>query len=219
MDNSGRPGLPSRRPPRVLLVTDSRRLVPRGSVSDRITALERQARDAFAAGVDAVQIREPDLEGGALLALVRAIAALGRVIVTERADVAIAAGAAGVHLKGPGPEPARVRAILPAPMTLSRAVHDVEEAARAGGDPSLDWLVAGTVFETVSKPGRSPLGPAGLRTLARASGLPVVAIGGITLENAAEARAAGAAGVAAIGLFLGRIPTEYVDRLRERSLE
>lgn len=205
--------------PRVLLVTDSRRLVPGGSISDRITALERQARDAFAAGVDAVQIREPDLEGGALLALARAIAALGRAIVTDRVDVAIAAGAAGVHLKGSGPESARVRALLPVPMTLSRAVHDVEEAARAGRDGSLDWLVAGTVFETVSKPGRSLLGPGGLRTLAHASALPVVAIGGITPENAAAARAAGAAGVAAIGLFLGRVRTEYVDRLRERSLE
>src|SRR5688572_19234077 len=114
--------------PRVLLITDSLRLVPGGSIADRLRAIERQAREAFAAGVDAVQLRERDLDGGALFAAARAVAALGRTIVTDRADVAIAAGAAGVHLRGDGPAPARVRALLPPHMTLSRAVHDAAEA-------------------------------------------------------------------------------------------
>ena len=205
--------------PRVLLITDSLRLVPGGSIAARIEALERQARDAFAAGVDAVQIRERDLDGGALFDLARALAALGRTIVTERADVAMAAGAAGVHLRADGPAPARVRALLPPSMSLSRAVHDPDEAARFGGDHALDWLVAGTAFETASKPGRAPLGACGVGTLARASGRPVVAVGGITPSSARELRGAGVAGVAAIGIFLGRITAENVDRLREASLE
>lgn len=209
----------SAEPPRVLLITDSLRLLPGGTVADRIAALERQARGAFAAGVDAVQIRERDMDGGALFALTRAIAALGRAIVTERADVAVAAGAAGVHLRGDGPAPGRVRALLPAHMSLSRAVHDLDEAATFGQDPALDWLIAGPAFETVSKPGRRALGAAGVRTIVRASGRPVVAVGGIAPPTAAALRGTGVAGVAAIGLFLEPIAPENVDRLRDASLE
>lgn len=205
--------------PRVLLITDSRRLAPGSSIAGRIEALARQARDAFAAGVDAVQIREGDLEGGPLFDLARALAALGRTIVTDRADVAMAAGAAGVHLRADGPAPARVRALLPARMSLSRAVHDPDEAARFGGDDALDWLVVGTTFATASKPGRAPLGAAGMRAMARASGRPVVAVGGITPSSARDLRGAGVAGVAAIGAFFGRITAENVDRLRDASLE
>jgi thiamine-phosphate pyrophosphorylase len=205
--------------PRVLLITDSLRLVPGGSIADRLRAIERQARAAFAAGVDAVQLRERDLDGGALLAVTRAVAALGRTIVTDRADVALAAGAAGVHLRADGPAPARVRALLPPHMTLSRAVHDAAEAASFGADAALDWLIAGTAFPTASKPGRAPLGAAGVRTIARASSLPVLAVGGITVPRARELRGSGAAGVAAIGLFLGPIARENVDRLRDASLE
>lgn len=216
MGDSSRPQL---EPPRVLLVTDSRRLVPGGTIADRVRALEGQARSAFDAGVDAIQIREGDLEGRTLLALTRTIAALGRVIVTDRADVAVAAEASGLHLKSDGPEPSRLRAMLPARMTLSRAVHDEGDAVRFGTDASLDWLLAGTAFETASKPGRQPLGAARLHNLARLSRLPVIAIGGITEENAFAAHAAGAFGVAAIAAFLGPIDRGSVDRLRDRSLE
>jgi thiamine-phosphate pyrophosphorylase len=214
MGASSRPAVP-----RVLLVTDSRRLAPGASVAFRIDALAAQARAAFAAGVDAVQIREPDFPADALLTLTRTLAALGRAIVTERADIALAAGAAGVHLKGDGAGPARVRAILPAHMSLSRAVHDRAEAARYGADTALDWLLCGTAFATESKPGRAPLGTAGVHDLAQASRAPVIAIGGVTASNAASLIAAGAAGVAAIGIFLGGIAPEYVDRLRKPSLE
>lgn len=216
MAGSSRPGRQPRHVPRVLLVTAGHRLAPGVSVAERIARLERQAREAFAAGVDAVQIREEDLDAGALLDLAGAIAALGRVIVTDRADVAVAAGASGVHLKSAGPEGARVRAILPAHMTLSRAVHGAGEAARAGAGGALDWVLAGTAFASVSKPGRAPLGAAGLRAIVQASSVPAVAIGGVTPENAHELLAAGAAGVAGIGLFLAGITPEHVDRLRLR---
>jgi len=216
MAASGRPGLQPRHVPRVLLVTAGHRLAPGVSIAERIARLARQARDAFAAGVDAVQIREEDLDGGALLDLTSAIAALGRVIVTDRADVAVAAGASGVHLKSAGPAPERVRAILPADMTLSRAVHGVEDASSAGRGGALDWVLAGTAFASVSKPGRAPLGVAGLRAIVQASRVPVVAIGGVTPANARELLGTGAAGVAGIGLFLAGITPEHVDRLRPR---
>lgn len=216
MAASGRPGLQPRHVPRVLLVTAGHRLAPGVSAAERIVRLERQAREAFAAGVDAVQIREEDLDGGALLDLTGAIAALGRVIVTDRADVAMAAGASGVHLKSAGPGSERVRAILPAHMTLSRAVHGADEAAGAAAAGPLDWVLAGTAFASESKPGRAPLGAAGLRAIVHASPVPVVAIGGVTTGNARELLAAGAAGVAGIGLFLAEITPEHVDRLRPR---
>lgn len=215
MAGSGRPGLQPRHVPRVILVTAGHRLAPGVPVAERLARLERQAREAFAAGVDAIQIREEDLEGRALFDLTRAIAALGRAIVTDRADVAVAAGASGVHLKSAGPETSRVRAILPVHMTLSRAVHGAEEAAGAGGG-ALDWVLAGAAFATVSKPGRAPLGAAGLRAIVQASPVPVIAIGGVTPANARDLLAAGAAGVAGIGLFLAGITPEHVDRLRPR---
>ena len=192
---------------KVILVTDSRRFGA-ASLPARIDALIDQARRAFDAGVDAVQIREADLDARTLFEITRAIASLGPALVTARADVAIAAGAAGVHLKSDGPPPARVRAILPPHMTLSRAVHSVREAERWGHDGSLDWIVAGTVFDTPSKPGRATLGADGLAAIVAASGVPVIAIGGITPVTAARARMAGAAGVAAVSPFLGVFSAE-----------
>lgn len=185
-------------------------------MGERAAAVERQARHAFASGVDAVQLREAGFDGATLHAVASAIAPIGRLIITERADIALASGAAGVHLRGDGADPARVRALVGEALSVSRAVHTVEEAARFGADPALDWLVAGTVFASVSKPDRPPLGEAGLAAIAGASARPVVAIGGITAANAGAARAAGAAGIAAIGLFLADFRAEHVDLLRAR---
>ena len=207
------------RVPRLILVTDSRRLAPDGSAVQRADALERQAREAFAAGVDAIQLREPSFSGAELLAVASALAALGPLIVSDRADIAVASGASGVHLRADGPDAVRVRALIGGRLTLSRAVHSIAEAEAAGVDAALDWIVAGTVFETVSKPGRVPLGIPGFGAIVRASTVPVVAIGGITAGNGPAIVAEGAAGIAAIGLFLAPIRAEHVDRLRERSLE
>src|SRR5688500_7996061 len=174
------PTFPELRVPRLLLVTDSARLVPDGSPRQRIDALERQAREAFAAGVDAIELREPALSGEDLLAAARALTALGPVIVNERADIAMASGASGVPLRADGPPPHRVRALVGPSLTLSRAVHSAAEAAVWEADGPIDWVIAGTVFETASKPGRAPIGLDGLAAIVHASAVPVVAIGGIT---------------------------------------
>jgi thiamine-phosphate pyrophosphorylase len=79
-------------------------------------------------------------------------------------------------------------------------VHAQEEAVAAA--PFVDYLIAGTVFPTASKPSCAPLGVAGFRAIARAVDVPVLAIGGVTVGRMAELAAAGAAGVAAIGLFM-----------------
>ena len=87
---------------------------------------------------------------------------------------------------------------------IGRSVHSVEEATAAEAGGGLDYLIFGTIFPTSSKPEGHPLaGPEALRAAVAACRLPILGIGGITLENVDRVAATGAAGVAAIGLFLG----------------
>jgi thiamine-phosphate pyrophosphorylase len=165
-----------------------------------------QARRAVEAGVDVIQIRERDLEAGALARLVRAIVRVARagggtrVVVNDRLDVALACGADGVHLRGASMPAGRVRAAAPPGFLVGRSVHTADEARDAG---PVDYLIAGTVFRTASKPGRAPLlGVDGLAAIVRAArSVPVLAIGGVTVDSVAAIASAGAAGVAGIGLF------------------
>jgi thiamine-phosphate pyrophosphorylase len=123
--------------------------------------------------------------------------------VNDRLDVALAAGAAGVHLRGDSVAPSRVRKIVPAGFIVGRSVHSVAEAMAAA--PDVDYLIAGTIWPSPSKPpDRAAAGPGLLRRIARSAGVPVLAIGGVTLERMPEIASAGAAGAAAIGLFMDR---------------
>jgi thiamine-phosphate pyrophosphorylase len=157
--------------------------------------------------VDLVQVRERGLEDASLLALVErlreAVAGTGaRVLVNDRLDVALAGQADGVHLPGRAVACSRARAIVPEAFLIGRSVHSVEEAIAATSDGGCDYLLFGSVFESASKPAGHPV--AGLEALARvcaAVALPVLAVGGITVSRAADVARAGAAGVAAIGLF------------------
>ena len=124
-----------------------------------------------------------------------------RILVNDRVDVALAAGAHGVHLRSDSMEAIRVRETAPSALVIGRSVHSAEEARaseRAGG---LDYLLFGTVFASHSKPGVSPAGVERLAEACAAVALPVLAIGGITAATCASAAGAGAAGFAAIGLF------------------
>lgn len=190
------------------LVTDRRRADP-----------VAQAERAAAAGIDLIQIRERDLDASALAAMVTAVlAAVGaratRVVVNDRLDVALACGAHGVHLRADSIPPAIARSLIPAGFLIGRSVHGVEEAMQVAAD--VDYLVAGTMFATTSKPpGHPRLGAAGLRAIVRAVRVPVLAIGGVTGDRIAEVAATGAAGIAAIGLFAGpRIEPEAIARWR-----
>jgi thiamine-phosphate pyrophosphorylase len=177
-----------------------------------IDELVARAANAVRAGVDVIQVRERDLPGGRLAALVRRIAGLAagtstRVTVNDRADVAIAAGAAGVHLRGDSLPASRVRTTVPEGFLIGRSVHSLEEvdAAIAGG--GCDYLLFGTVFPSAGKPEGHPVaGLDALRAACARSSLPVIAIGGINEENAALVRDAGSAGVAAVGLFMCLTP-------------
>jgi thiamine-phosphate pyrophosphorylase len=160
---------------------------------------------AVAAGVDLIQIREKDLPTRALLALVEAVVARARgtatrIVVNDRLDVALAARADGVHLPGHGLPVAEVRRGYPE-LLIGASCHEVDEL-RAAETSGADFAVFGPVFAPLSKAaGRPPIGVEKLGEAVRAVRLPVLALGGITVENAAACLRAGAAGIAAITLF------------------
>jgi len=170
-----------------------------------------QASLAVQAGVDLIQVRERDLEARALADMVQAIlgAVAGsatRVIVNDRLDVALACGAHGVHLRGDSIPPRLARARAPEGFLIGRSVHGVAEARDTAGD--VDYLIAGTVFPSASKTEGHPcLGADGLRAIVRAVRVPVLAIGGVTVDRLAAVAACGAAGIAAIGLFRDAMPS------------
>ena len=194
--------------PFLYLVTDRTRLVGLGA--DSLLALEAQLDAAIAAGIDVIQIRERDLDGRSLERLVsgvvkRAAGTPTRIIVNDRADVAEAAGAHGVHLRSDGPAVARVRAAYPG-LLIGRSIHS---AGEAHAHRDADYLLFGHVFPSPSKPGQAEAGVAALGdAVAAAAGCQVVAIGGVDAGRARSCIDAGASGVAAIGTF---VPSAGVD--------
>jgi thiamine-phosphate pyrophosphorylase len=157
-----------------------------------------------AAGVDAVQLREKQLDDLDLYELARrARAALpppGLLLVNGRADVALAAGADGVHLPADGVPAGALRTRFGGRLLIGVSTHHLKEVERARREGA-DYAVFGPVYPLPPASGHGPA--AGLAALARAAalGIPVYALGGVTLERFAEVAAAGAAGVAGIRLF------------------
>ena len=157
------------------------------------------AKRAVRNGVDMIQVREKDLPARELLNLVCRIRDIARgtatrVLVNDRLDVALAAGIEGVHLPGDGLPADRVRGFV---QLVGISVHSVQDAI-AAEKAKADFLVFGPVFET---PGKSPVGLEALRQVVMAVRVPVLAIGGVTEENAAQVMDVGAAGIAAIRMF------------------
>lgn len=188
------------------LVTNRRRLAGVLPFEDARRCLLRQARYAVEAGIDCIIVRERDLEARALADLTIAVLEVARgtptrVVVSDRVDVALASGADGVHLRGDSIAPDAVRRMTPRGFLVGRSVHSAKEAAAITG---VDYLIAGTVWASASKPdGDSLLGLDGLSAIAQAVRVPVLAIGGVALDRVADIAAAGGAGIAAIGLFIG----------------
>lgn len=201
-----------RRPPipRLHLVTDRHRCGNR--------ALIDVVADAARGGLGAVHLRDKTLLGGALLAeaqRLRRVVGAARLLVNERVDVALAAGADGVHLPAGGLPVAVARGLLGSAALIGRSVHSVGEARRAEAEGA-DYVILGTIFPTASKPGRAPAGLGLVRDTARAVGLPVIAIGGVDEENAAAVVAAGAYGVAVVSAILAAPePAAAVARFNE----
>ena len=152
---------------------------------------------AVSGGANVVQLREKDLPPAELLALARRLRDVTRgralLLVNGPLEVAVAAGADGVHLPEGAPMPLRPRGGL----LVGRSIHSLEAARRAEGEGA-GYLVAGPVYETRSHPGVRPAGPALIEEIARAVDVPVLAIGGVTAERVEAVVRAGASGVAAI---------------------
>lgn len=180
--------------PRVLAYTD-----------DRVAAMEDfgiHAAAIAAAGPEAALVaRCPGGTADALTTLAARCVSLARpaqapVLVSARADVALAVGAQGVVLRRQDLPANEVRRLAP-DAAIFRSVHSTEEAREAVKEGA-DAVIVGTIWTSASHPGQSPAGLDLLRSVA-ALGLPTYAIGGVTTSRAAEAREAGAWGVAAIG--------------------
>jgi thiamine-phosphate pyrophosphorylase len=180
-------------------------------ITDRALEPDPSARAAAAlAGIPpgrvAVHLREKDLGGAALLALARALAAACHacgqlLLVNDRLDVALAAGADGVHLPSAGVPPADARRLLGPAALVGVSCHSADDVRRAR-DGGASYATFGPIYDTPSKRAfGAPHGVAALREAARL-GLPLVALGGLGPDRVAEVRAAGAAGVAAIRAWL-----------------
>jgi thiamine-phosphate pyrophosphorylase len=165
------------------------------------------------AGVRLLQVRGKTLGAAALLDVSRQVVdAAGRdvrVIVNDRPDVAVLAGAGGVHVGQDDLSPADARRLVGAERWVGVSTHTVEQARRALDEP-IDYLAIGPVFATGTKDtGYDAVGLAlvgDVAALARPRGIPVVAIGGITLGRAADVVAAGADSVCVISDLLKEDP-------------
>ena len=178
------------------------------------------ARAALRGGVDWVQIRDKAGPARGTYHAARAIIPDARragagVLVNDRLDVAMAAGADGVHLAGKSLPPDAARAILGEAPLLGLSVHGLEEA-REAVEAGVDYVTFGHVYPTSSKPGLPPRGVVELAEIVEAVGVPVLAIGGIDAANVREVLKTGCAGVAVISAIGGaRDPEVEARRFRE----
>ena len=217
--------------PLLCYITDRRQFA--GDESAQRRQLLRKISEAAGAGVDFLQLREKDLLPRDLESLAREAVGILRdpklgtenrergtvLFINSRTDVALAVGADGVHLRSDDVSPADVRSIwhssdadTPVRVAISVSCHqpsEVEQAATAGADLAL----FAPVFRKKDAPGTQPAGLDALRSACRHK-ISVLALGGVTLENAAACLDAGAAGIAAIRLFQEHDIAEVVRRLR-----
>jgi thiamine-phosphate pyrophosphorylase len=166
-----------------------------GDLGHLLGCIERNS----CAGIEMIQIREKDLGARDLLDLTRSalrLAGSAAVLVNDRVDVAIAAGARGVHLRSDPIPPTEWRRIVPPAFRIGVSCHSLGDIARAEG---ADYVFFSPVFDS---PGKGPAaGLDALRQACRATSTPVIALGGITARNMQACLDAGAAGIAAIRMF------------------
>ena len=179
--------------PTLCLITDRQRCGE--------SPLEDIVEQAIKGGVNLIQLRERDLPTGELLALALRLREVTRghalLVINDRLDVAQAAGATGVHLPENGLPVAIARWLLGQHVLIGRSVHSEEaavEAERAGAD----YVQLGTIYATESKRGVKAAGPDLVRKVSSAVSIPVLAVGGVRAENAAEVIEAGASGASVI---------------------
>jgi thiamine-phosphate pyrophosphorylase len=164
--------------------------------------------DAVKGGVTIVQIRGKGLPFGDFLDLARRVKAVLKprrvpLLINDRVDIALACGAAGVHLGQEDMPPALARKMLARNTIIGNSVNTLQEAREAEREGA-DYIGLGPIFATTSKATDLPaLGAEGLRTIREKVRIPIVAIGGITPRNAGAVREAGADGIAVVSSILG----------------
>src|ERR1700691_21534 len=201
----------------VCYVTDRKSLIP-ATADTRGARIVENIRMAIGAGVDWIQIREKDLPARELVDLARQAVQMGdvrrrktpqpaRIIVNDRLDAALAAGAHGIHLGQASPVASDVvrwcrAGNAPADFTIGVSCHSLKEAFNAE-KAKVDYIFFGPIFETPSK--KEFGAPQGIQKLAEVCrtvpSIDLIAIGGVTAENAASCIRSGAAGIAAIRMF------------------
>ena len=162
---------------------------------------------ALQGGIAGIVVRRPGATAREVFEMTRRLRPATRregcvLIVSDRADVALAADADGVHLGERSMPTAAARRILKSGMILGRSVHNLDEAGQAEA-AGADYLFLGPVFETTSHPGQPPLGLEPYREAVLRSKIPVLAIGGVTGENVRLIAQAGGPGAAAISAYYG----------------
>lgn len=192
-------------------------LITEPMLRPRLTAA---TAEAIAGGADWVQVREKSAPALELLETVRALAEVCKagkagLLVNDRADVALAVGAHGVHLAKKSLPIWAVRA-LGGELLVGASVHSLEEA-EVMEEAGADYLTFGSVFPTQSHPGQHAQGIGALREVVEAVNIPVLAIGGITPENVDAICVTGCAGIAVISAILGALdPRAATAALRTR---
>lgn len=164
----------------------------------------QQVRLLSLGGASLIQLREKRMPALEFYEHARAAHRNGvRLIINDRVDIAVAAGAAGVHLGQDDMPPEAARKLLGPHAIIGYSTHNIEQAINAIQRP-IDYLAIGPIFSTTTKSDTAPvLGLEGLRTVRQAIGsFPVVAIGGITAANAREVIEAGADSIAVISALL-----------------
>jgi thiamine-phosphate pyrophosphorylase len=207
---------------RLLYITD-RKQFP-GDEKARERALLAKIAEATRCGVDFIQLREKDLSARDLETLARAarLAIESReqktaLLINSRSDIALACGAAGVHLPANDLLPSEVRKIWAKAGQATRpsitvSCHSADDVARAASEGA-DFAVFAPVFGKKDAPHTSPAGLDGLREACRQK-IPVLALGGVTLANGRACLEAGATGIAAIRLFQENDIADVVRQLK-----
>jgi thiamine-phosphate pyrophosphorylase len=169
------------------------------SDADRI-ALPEQVQRLDAAGIRWIQVRDKrgdDLHLWNDLQKIRALQPAAKIFVNDRVDLAFTTAAHGVHL-GDHDLPAAAARLIAPDLLIGVSTHDVEQAVAAAADPAVDYVAIGPIFASPTKNVRAPLGLSVITELRRLVDKPIVAIGGITVDNVADLFAAGADSAAVI---------------------
>lgn len=179
-------------------------------------ALLRQVEAAVRGGAGMVQLREKHLDHGAFLAEAKRFVALCRrlgavSIINDSVEIALEAGADGVHVGQSDLEAGRARELLGPGKILGVSAHSPEEALRAR-EAGADYLGCGAAFVTGTKTDAKPISRETIRAVTSAAGIPVVAIGGVSRENILELKGLGLSGVAVVSGIFGQRDVEEAAR-------